>query len=64
MNVHAALEVVFLRGFKFGERMYVLVRHPCPGISNTKEFSKLATRVNKNQVHLYNRHKIMFYLHF
>lgn len=57
MNVHAASEVVFLRGFKFGERMYVLVWRPCPGISNTKEFSKLATRVNKNQVHLYNRHK-------
>lgn len=37
--------------------MSVLVLCPCPGISNTKEFSSLATRVNKNQVHLYNCHK-------
>lgn len=49
--------VVFNRGFKRGERMYVLLLCPCPGISNTEEFSKLAPRVNKNQVRLHNRHK-------
>lgn len=37
--------------------MYVLILCPCPGISNTEEFSKLAPRVNKNQVHLHNHHK-------
>lgn len=37
--------------------MYVLILRSCPGISDSKEFSKLATRVNKNHVHLYNYHK-------
>lgn len=37
--------------------MYVLFPRLCPGISNSKEFSKLATKVNKNQVHLYNHYK-------
>ena len=37
--------------------MYVLILCPSAGISNTEEFSKLAPRVNKNQVHLHNHHK-------
>lgn len=37
--------------------MHVLIPRPCLGISNSKEFSKPATRVNKNQVHLYNHLK-------
>lgn len=37
--------------------MWVLILCPYPGISNTEEFSKLATRVNKNQVHLHNHQK-------
>lgn len=37
--------------------MCVLIPCPCPGISNTEEFSKPANRENKNQVHLHNCHK-------
>lgn len=35
----------------------MLTLHSYLGISNTKEFSKPATRVNKNQVHLCSHHK-------
>lgn len=49
--------VIFKRVFEKGKRIYALTLRSYPGISNMKEFSKPATRVNKNQVHLHNHHK-------
>lgn len=68
MNVHAEKKKVGHKplvhcGIKGGgmerKRMCVFILCCCPGISNTKGFSRLATRVNKNQVHSCNCHKTM-----